>query len=109
MFAQEPGTEKSGMTTLAELTAPPIELDALDIESIMEERLAARGLWPNVDLFSGVVFHALDVPIDFFTPLFAASRVAGWAVNLKEQLESGNRLFRPTQIWVGEKPRALGR
>jgi citrate synthase len=80
---------------------------SLAIETIMEARLAARGLFPNVDLFSGVVFHSLDIPIDFFTPIFAASRTAGWAANLKEQLESGNRLFRPTQIYVGEKPRAL--
>src|SRR6185295_14088875 len=80
---------------------------ALNVESIMKERLAARGLWPNVDLFSGVVFHALDIPIDFFTPIFAASRTAGWVVNLKEQLESDNRLFRPTQIWRGESPRPL--
>ncbi len=80
---------------------------SLDIEEIMRERLAARGLWPNVDLFSGVVFHALDIPIDFFTPIFAASRTAGWVVNMKEQLESGNRLFRPTQVWVGEAPRPV--
>ena len=80
---------------------------ALDIEELMKERLAARGLWPNVDLFSGCVFHALDIPIDFFTPVFAASRTAGWTVNLKEQLQSGNRLFRPTQIWTGAAPRSV--
>lgn len=80
---------------------------ALDVEELMKERLAARGLWPNVDLFSGCVFHALDIPIDFFTPVFAASRTAGWMVNLKEQLQSGNRLFRPTQIWVGATPRTF--
>jgi len=78
---------------------------ALRIEALLKERLAARGLWPNVDLFSGCIFMALDIPIDFFTPCFAASRTAGWAVNLKEQLESGNRLFRPTQIWAGQQPR----
>jgi citrate synthase len=80
---------------------------ALKVEELLKERLGARGLWPNVDLFSGCVFHALDIPIDFFTPIFAASRALGWAVNMKEQLESGNRLFRPTQIWNGEAPRSL--
>ena len=80
---------------------------ALRVEELLKERLGARGLWPNVDLFSGCVFHALDIPIDFFTPIFAASRALGWAVNMKEQLESGNRLFRPTQIWAGEAPRPL--
>jgi citrate synthase len=80
---------------------------ALEVESLLKERLGARGLWPNVDLFSGCVFHALDIPIDFFTPVFAASRALGWAVNMREQLESGNRLFRPTQIWAGQAPRPL--
>lgn len=80
---------------------------ALKVEELLKERLGARGLWPNVDLFSGCVFHALDIPIDFFTPIFAASRSLGWAVNMKEQLQSGNRLFRPTQIWAGEAPRSL--
>ena len=78
---------------------------ALDAEVMLQERLAARGLWPNVDFFSGCVFHALDIPIDFFTPVFAASRTTGWCVNMKEQLQSGNRLFRPTQIWTGAAPR----
>ena len=80
---------------------------ALKVEELLKERLGARGLWPNVDLFSGCVFHALDIPIDFFTPIFAASRSLGWAVNMKEQLQSGNRLFRPTQIWAGDAPRSL--
>ena len=61
---------------------------ALEVEARLAERLGARGLWPNVDLFSGCVFHALDIPIDFFTPVFAASRTLGWAVQKREQLES---------------------
>jgi citrate synthase len=78
---------------------------ALIVERIASDRLSERGLWPNVDLFSGCVFRALDVPIDFFTPLFAAARTAGWCVHLKEQMESGNRLFRPRQIWMGPDAR----
>ena len=82
---------------------------ALEVEARLAERLGARGLWPNVDLFSGCVFHALDIPIDFFTPVFAASRTLGWAVQMREQLESGNRLFRPTQLWNGSQPRPLAK
>jgi citrate synthase len=78
---------------------------ALTVERVVGDRLGPRGLWPNVDLFSGCVFAALDIPIDFFTPCFAASRTAGWAVHLKEQLESGNRIFRPSQIWAGADAR----
>lgn len=74
---------------------------ALTVERVVKERLGDRGLWPNVDLFSGCVFAALDIPIDFFTPCFAASRTAGWTAHIVEQLRSGNRIFRPDQIWTG--------
>lgn len=78
---------------------------ALTVERVATQRLGERGLFPNVDLFSGCVFAALDIPIDFFTPIFAAGRSAGWCAHLKEQLESGNRIFRPKQIWVGSDAR----
>lgn len=74
---------------------------ALTVEKVATDRLGDRGLFPNVDLFSGCVFEAIGIPIDFFTPLFAASRTAGWMVNMQEQWESGNRIFRPKQIYVG--------
>ncbi len=80
---------------------------ALTVESVATEKMGSRGLFPNVDLFSGCVFAALDIPIDFFTPIFAASRTAGWVVHLKEQWASGNRIFRPTQIYSGKDGRAF--
>ena len=78
---------------------------ALTVEKVATDRLGDRGLFPNVDLFSGCVFEAIGIPIDFFTPLFAASRTAGWMVNMVEQWESGNRIFRPRQIYVGSDHR----
>ncbi len=80
---------------------------ALTVERVAKDRLGSRGLWPNVDLFSGCVFAALDIPIDFFTPCFAASRTAGWTAHIVEQLCSGNRIFRPDQIWTGVEPRSF--
>ncbi len=74
---------------------------ALMVEKIATARLGDRGLFPNVDLFSGCVFEAIGIPIDFFTPVFAASRTAGWTANIREQWDSGNRIFRPTQIYTG--------
>lgn len=74
---------------------------ALTVEKVATDRLGARGLFPNVDLFSGCVFAAIGIPIDFFTPMFAASRTAGWTANIREQWESGNRIFRPSQIYTG--------
>ncbi len=74
---------------------------ALTVEEVATARLGDRGLFPNVDLFSGCVFAAIGVPTDFFTPIFAAARTLGWAVHMKEQWLSGNRIFRPTQIYRG--------
>lgn len=79
---------------------------ALTVEAVATERLGDRGLFPNVDLFSGCVFAAIGIPIDFFTPIFAASRTLGWTANIREQWESGNRIFRPTQIYTGAEPRS---
>ena len=77
---------------------------ALTVEDVATERLGHRGLFPNVDLFSGCIFAAIGIPTDIFTPIFAASRTLGWMANMKEQWESGNRLFRPTQIYIGHTP-----
>lgn len=78
---------------------------ALTVEKVATERLGHRGLYPNVDLFSGCVFAAIGIPIDLFTPIFAASRTAGWTANMREQWESGNRIFRPSQIYTGHSDR----
>jgi citrate synthase len=74
---------------------------ALTVEDVATARLGDRGLFPNVDLFSGCVFAAIGIPTDFFTPIFAAARTLGWMANMREQWESGNRIFRPTQIYTG--------
>jgi citrate synthase len=78
---------------------------ALTVEKVATSRLGDRGLYPNVDLFSGCVFHAIGIPVDFFTPIFAAGRTVGWMANMQEQWESGNRIFRPRQIYVGQPHR----
>ncbi|MCK9486514.1 MAG: citrate/2-methylcitrate synthase [Dehalococcoidia bacterium] len=80
---------------------------ALTVEKVATERLGHRGLYPNVDLFSGCVFAAIGIPIDLFTPIFAASRTAGWTANMREQWESGNRIFRPAQVYTGHDHRAF--
>ena len=77
---------------------------SLSVEDVATARLGDRGLFPNVDLFSGCVFAAIGIPTDIFTPIFAASRALGWMANMREQWESGNRIFRPTQIYTGPTP-----
>ncbi len=71
---------------------------ALEEEAI--SRLGPKGIFPNVDFYSGLVYRKLGIPRDLFTPVFAISRVAGWLAHWREQL-GANRIFRPSQIYEG--------
>jgi citrate synthase len=73
---------------------------ALELERVVEEKLGHKGIYANVDFYSGLVYRKLGIPTDLFTPIFAIARVAGWLAHWKEQLEA-NRIFRPTQIYTG--------
>ncbi len=73
---------------------------AVALEQTVAERLSGKGIYPNVDFYSGLVYRKLGIPTDLFTPVFAISRTAGWLAHWKEQLGE-NRIFRPTQIYTG--------
>lgn len=73
---------------------------ALEVEKLVEERYADKGIWPNVDFYSGIVYAELGIPAVCFTPVFAMARVSGWLAHWLEQLIN-NRIFRPTQRYVG--------
>ncbi|MDI6857352.1 MAG: citrate synthase [Dehalococcoidia bacterium] len=78
---------------------------AVEVEKVATARLGERGIWPNVDFYSGIVYDRMGIPIDLFTPVFAVSRIAGWVAHWREQI-ANNRLFRPTQIYQGHGDRA---
>jgi citrate synthase len=73
---------------------------AVELEQVVEEKLGQKGIYANVDFYSGLVYRKMGIPIDLFTPVFAIARVAGWLAHWKEQLEA-NRIYRPTQIYTG--------
>jgi len=73
---------------------------AVALEKAVTEKLGNRGIYANVDFYSGLVYRKLGIPTDLFTPVFAIARVAGWLAHWKEQVEE-NRIFRPTQIYTG--------
>jgi citrate synthase len=83
----------------------PIYDTALALEEVVTANLGSKGIYPNVDFFSGIVYSKLGIPTDFFTPIFALSRVAGYLAHLREQMRD-NKLFRPGQIYLGERERA---
>ena len=70
------------------------------LEAAAETRLGPKGIYPNVDFYSGLVYRKLGIPRDLFTPVFAIARVAGWLAHWREQL-GANRIFRPSQIYTG--------
>jgi citrate synthase len=83
-------------------TSRPAKYDtALALEKITAGIYGPKGVYPNVDFFSGVVYQALGIPTDLFTPIFAIGRVAGWLAHWLEQLQ-GNRIYRPEQIFTGK-------
>jgi len=61
-----------------------------------------KGLLPNVDFYSASTYHYLGVPTDIFTPIFACSRITGWAAHVMEQL-AHNRLIRPRAEYLGAR------
>jgi citrate synthase len=67
-----------------------------------------KGLYPNVDLYSASVYRYLGIPTDLFTPVFAASRVAGQSAHVLEQ-QSHNRIIRPSATYVGHPRRAYSK
>ncbi|NBO32133.1 MAG: citrate synthase [Cyanobacteria bacterium WB6_1B_304] len=73
---------------------------ATTLEHVVADRMGHKGVYPNVDFYSGLVYRKLGIPTDLFTPVFAISRVAGWLAHWKEQIGE-NRIFRPTQIYTG--------
>lgn len=65
-----------------------------------------RKLYPNVDFFSGIILKAIGIPLEMFTVMFAIGRMPGWIAHWSElAVNSGSRIHRPRQIYVGSKAR----
>ena len=67
---------------------------------IEQHILAEKKLNANVDFYSASTYTMLGIDIDLFTPIFAVSRIAGWAAHVIEQLDD-NRLIRPRADYIG--------
>ena len=96
---------------LRQLSEKKKDTRRLDLLKALEERFAGRmqekgkAVYPNVDFFAGAVYELLGIPRYLFTPVFAASRSAGWLAHILEQRKD-NRLYRPTCLYVGPEPTA---
>ncbi|KPJ57625.1 MAG: citrate synthase [Planctomycetes bacterium DG_58] len=59
-----------------------------------------KGIYANVDFYSGLVYRGMGIPPEMFTPIFAVARVSGWVARVREYLKN-NRIFRPRAMYVG--------
>lgn len=72
------------------------KLDALVCSTLGKE----KGVFPNVDFYSGLVYKAMGIEIPMFSVIFAVSRIPGWGARITEYLKD-NRLFRPRDVYTG--------
>jgi len=84
-------------------TGRPAHYDlAVDLERVLAQIIGPKGIYPNVDYYSGIIYEVLGIPRDLFTPIFAVARVAGWLAHWLEQIQN-NRIYRPEQVYVGKQ------
>ncbi len=77
----------------------------LEEVALEDEYFVERKLYPNVDFYSGIIYHALGIPTDMFTVMFAVGRLPGWIAQWKEMLDQDSKIGRPRQIYTGATPR----
>jgi citrate synthase len=70
------------------------------VEEVVVARLGGKGIYPNVDFYSGVVYSDLGLPKSYFTPIFALARIAGWMASVLEYTRK-NSILRPTANYIG--------
>ncbi|MBQ2810460.1 MAG: citrate/2-methylcitrate synthase [Clostridia bacterium] len=69
-------------------------------EIIASKRKMYKGVSPNVDFFSGLVYRMLGLPEELYTPIFAVARIAGWSAHRIEELQCAGKIIRPAYIAV---------
>ena len=70
-------------------------IEALSPQVFADVRGVKKPLCANVDMYSGLIYEMLKIPMDLFTPLFAVARVAGWTAHRIEEMTTAGRIIRP--------------
>ena len=88
---------------------PQLEL-AMELERIAlsDDYFKDRKLYPNVDFYSGIIYKAIGIPVNMFTPMFAVARTVGWVAHWAEMVaDPGMRIARPRQVYTGAPDRKV--
>ncbi|WP_419811026.1 citrate synthase [Bacterioplanoides sp.] len=85
----------------------PLLKIAMKLEKIAteDEYFVQRGLYPNVDFYSGIILKAIGIPTEMFTVIFATGRTPGWIAHWNEMISSDYRIGRPRQLYTGHQKR----
>ena len=85
----------------------PLLKIALKLEQIAteDEYFVKRGLYPNVDFYSGIILKAIGIPSEMFTVIFATGRTPGWIAHWNEMISGDYRIGRPRQLYTGSPKR----
>ena len=74
--------------------------------ALKDEYFIQKRLYPNVDFYSGIIMRAIGIPTSMFPVMFSIGRLPGWIAQWKEQHDDPTmRIFRPRQIYIGQKKR----
>jgi citrate synthase len=86
---------------------PKLELASeLEKRALDDDYFTERKLYPNVDFYSGLIYEALNLPMDMFTVMFAIPRTAGWVAQWLEMVKDDEtKIARPRQVYTGERER----
>ncbi len=69
---------------------------------IAKKRKMYKGVSPNVDFYSGLIYQMLELPCELYTPIFAVARIAGWSAHRIEEIQNSGKIIRPAYINVKE-------
>ncbi|WP_319021770.1 citrate/2-methylcitrate synthase, partial [Aliarcobacter butzleri] len=75
---------------------------AVEKAALSDDYFKERGLYPNIDFYSGVILTALKIPVEMFTPIFVIGRTPGWLAQWSElKQDPKHKIARPRQLYTG--------
>ena len=100
--------KKAADSVLSDLGVEDPVLDiakGLEKEALEDPYFVDRKLYPNVDFYSGIMYRAMGIPVEMFTPMFALGRLPGWIAQWREMRLKKEPIGRPRQVYIGENQR----